>query len=93
MAKKCLVIGTDTLSRTVDSNDRDSMIFADGAGATVVEERMKKGDFTQNYNMRSKKHFIFCAESYDPKSNSLNKHIKMNGRKFTNLPFRLFLML
>ena len=30
MAERCLVIGADTLSRVVDVNDRDSMIFADG---------------------------------------------------------------
>ncbi|MFN5986467.1 MAG: 3-oxoacyl-ACP synthase III family protein, partial [Chitinophagaceae bacterium] len=33
MAKKCLVIGAETLSRVVDVHDRDSMIFSDGAGA------------------------------------------------------------
>ena len=38
MAKKCLVVGADTLSRVLDQSDRDSMIYADGAGATVVEE-------------------------------------------------------
>ena len=38
MAKKCLVIGAETLSRVVDVNDRDSMIFADGAGATIIEK-------------------------------------------------------
>ena len=37
MAKKCLVIGAETLSRVVDAHDRDSMIYADGAGATVIE--------------------------------------------------------
>src|SRR5690606_21906139 len=37
MAKKCLVVGTETLSRVVDKHDRDSMIFSDGAGATVIE--------------------------------------------------------
>ena len=37
LAKKCLVIGTETLSRVVDKHDRDSMIYSDGAGATVVE--------------------------------------------------------
>ena len=37
MAKKCLVIGAETLSRTYDVNDRDSMIYADGAGASIVE--------------------------------------------------------
>ena len=39
MAKKCLVIATETLSRVVDIHDRDSMIFADGAGACVLEAK------------------------------------------------------
>ena len=34
MAKRCLVIGSETLSRVVDKHDRDSMIYSDGAGAT-----------------------------------------------------------
>lgn len=38
MAKKCLVIGADALSRVIDIYDRDSMIYADGAGATILEE-------------------------------------------------------
>ena len=36
IAKKCLVIGTETLSRVLDPHDRDSMIYADGAGACIV---------------------------------------------------------
>ena len=43
MAKRCLVIGADTLSRTVDKNDRDSLIFADGAGASIVEKTEEIG--------------------------------------------------
>ena len=39
MAKKCLVIGTETLSRVIDMYDRDSMIFSDGAGACVMETK------------------------------------------------------
>ena len=35
MAKKCLVIGAEALSRVVDKHDRDSMIYSDGAGATM----------------------------------------------------------
>ena len=35
--KRGIVIGSDTLSRVSDPHDRDSMIFSDGAGATVVE--------------------------------------------------------
>lgn len=38
-AKKALVIGADTLSRAVDPHDRTAMIFADGAGAVVLEAK------------------------------------------------------
>lgn len=37
--KRALIIGADTLSRISDPHDRDSMIYADGAGATVLEAR------------------------------------------------------
>ena len=36
-AKRVLIIGTETLSRVCDPHDRDSMIYADGAGATILE--------------------------------------------------------
>ena len=42
MAKRCLVIGAETLSRVVDPHDRDSMIYSDGAGATVIEETQER---------------------------------------------------
>ncbi|MFT3827910.1 MAG: ketoacyl-ACP synthase III [Chitinophagaceae bacterium] len=38
MARKALIIGTETLSRVYDPYDRDSMIFSDGAGAVVLEQ-------------------------------------------------------
>lgn len=38
-AKRVMVIGADALSRISDPHDRDSMIYADGAGATVIEAR------------------------------------------------------
>lgn len=41
-AKKILVIGADILSRISDPHDRDSMLYADGAGAVVLEA--KKSD-------------------------------------------------
>ena len=37
IAKRCLVVGTETLSRVIDVYDRDSMIYSDGAGACIVE--------------------------------------------------------
>lgn len=39
VAKKVLVIGSETLSRSVDPHDRSAMIFADGAGAVVLETK------------------------------------------------------
>ncbi len=36
-AKKILVIGADVLSRISDPHDRDSMLYADGAGAVIME--------------------------------------------------------
>lgn len=38
-AKRTLVIGSDILSRVIDENDLDSMLFSDGAGATVLEKQ------------------------------------------------------
>ena len=35
--KRALVVGAETLSRVLDPHDRDSMIYADGAGACVFE--------------------------------------------------------
>lgn len=36
-AKKVLVIGAEVLSRVSDPHDRDSMLYADGAGAAIFE--------------------------------------------------------
>jgi 3-oxoacyl-[acyl-carrier-protein] synthase-3 len=36
-AQRALVIGAEILSRVSDPHDRDSMLYADGAGAVVVE--------------------------------------------------------
>ncbi|MGA9325665.1 MAG: ketoacyl-ACP synthase III, partial [Salegentibacter sp.] len=43
IAKKCLVIGAEALSRVVDKHDRDSMIFSDGAGAAILEATEETG--------------------------------------------------
>ncbi|MFA8433012.1 MAG: 3-oxoacyl-ACP synthase III family protein [Marinifilaceae bacterium] len=36
-ANRVMVIGAETLSRVCDPHDRDSMIYSDGAGATILE--------------------------------------------------------
>jgi len=38
-AKKALIIGADTLSRATDPHDRTALIFADGAGAVILEAK------------------------------------------------------
>jgi len=43
-AKRVMIIGAETLSRVSDPHDRDSMIYADGAGATIFEGRDVDGD-------------------------------------------------
>jgi 3-oxoacyl-[acyl-carrier-protein] synthase III len=35
--RRALVVGTETLSRIADPHDRDSMIYADGAGAVILD--------------------------------------------------------
>src|SRR5690606_10466033 len=43
IAKNCLVIGGETLSRVIDPYDRDSMIFSDGAGAAIISRVQDSG--------------------------------------------------
>lgn len=38
-ARRVMVIGSETLSRVSDPHDRDSLIYADGAGAVILEAR------------------------------------------------------
>ncbi|MBC8398336.1 MAG: 3-oxoacyl-ACP synthase III family protein [Flavobacteriales bacterium] len=86
MAKKCLVIGAETLSRTYDVNDRDSMIYADGAGASIVElkSQIKNSGILSHKSCTftdKEAFYLFFGESYDLESKSKTKYIKMYGRK------------
>jgi len=85
MAKKCLVIGTDTLSRVLDDKDRDSMIFADGAGATVIEEKEASGGIlshkTMTFTAEGEADYIFYGPSNDLHEDRHTRYIKMQGRK------------
>ena len=94
MAERCLVIGADTLSRVVDVNDRDSMIFADGAGATIIEKTDEEGGIL-SHNTAShtddEVFYLYYGKSYNPQADEKTKYIKMRGRKvyefaLTNVP-------
>ena len=84
IAKRCLVIGAETLSRVVDHNDRDSMIFADGAGATIIEDKDEVGGLlshrTATYTI-DETYYIYSGGSYCKPTTNNTQYIKMEGRK------------
>lgn len=84
MAKRCLVIGTETLSRVVDKHDRDGMIFSDGAGATIVEATDGEGGILAHESASftyDEAYYLFFGNSNNPELNKDTRYIKMDGRK------------
>ncbi|MEP6701105.1 MAG: ketoacyl-ACP synthase III [Bacteroidota bacterium] len=87
VAKKALVIGTETLSRVIDIYDRDSMIFSDGAGASVLE--VQSADKTTSgilsWSVQShcieEAYYLYMGKSNFPDADSRIRYIKMKGRK------------
>ena len=84
MAKRCLVIGSETLSRVVDDHDRDSMIYSDGAGASIIEASDDEAGMlsyesaTYAYDEAG---YLFFGKSYNPDLDPDTRYIKMYGRK------------
>ncbi|WP_419213847.1 3-oxoacyl-ACP synthase III family protein [Maribacter sp. X9] len=94
IAKKCLVIGAETLSRVVDDFDRDSMIYSDGAGAAILEATENGGEVlaheSATYALEEAK-YLFFGKTYDLTATNTTNYIKMAGRKIyefavTNVP-------
>tara|TARA_R110002124_G_scaffold131910_1_gene294305 strand:- start:31605 stop:32690 length:1086 start_codon:yes stop_codon:yes gene_type:complete len=84
IAKKCLVIGAEALSRVVDQHDRDSMIYSDGAGAVVLDvSEENKGIITHKSATFTydEAHFIYFGESNNQELTDARRYIKMYGRK------------
>lgn len=86
MMKRGVVVGADILSRVSDPHDRDSMIYADGAGATIVEavessepvgiiSHSSRSDSVQYANL------LVFGPSYNPDYNQEELFIKMAGHK------------
>lgn len=97
LAKRCLVIGTETLSRVIDKHDRDSMIYSDGAAAVVIEETNEDGGIiaheTATFTL-DEAHFIYFGKTNHPEITDQRRYIKMYGRKIyefalTNVPLAL----
>ena len=85
MAKRCLVIGAETLSRVVDPHDRDGMIFSDGAGACIVENSTDTESGILASSVQShcvdETYFLYLGKSYHPEGTEDTRYIKMKGRK------------
>lgn len=97
MAKKCLVIGSETLSRVVDIHDRDSMIYSDGAGATIMEATSDEGGILATESATfaiDEANYLYFGESFNKNLESDVRYIKMYGRKIyefalTNVPLAM----
>lgn len=86
MAKKCLVVGSETLSRVLDDHDRDSMIYSDGAGACVVEATDEENSIgilssVAQTDTFDECYYLFFGNSFDKNEKSDIRYIKMFGRK------------
>jgi 3-oxoacyl-[acyl-carrier-protein] synthase-3 len=84
MAKKCLVIGAETLSRVVDMHDRDSMIYSDGAGATIIEATEEAGGILAHASATftyDEAYYLFFGNSFNKDHDPDVRYIKMHGRK------------
>jgi 3-oxoacyl-[acyl-carrier-protein] synthase-3 len=86
-AKKILVVGADILSRVADPHDRDSMIYADGAGAAILEGRESDTPIgIMGHNSRSDAvdyvHMLQMGYSFNPQlAEKKDYYLKMNGRR------------
>ncbi len=86
IAQRGVVVGSDVLSRISDPHDRDTMIYADGSGATVVEaveseeptgilSHSSRSDSVQHWNL------LTNGKSFNPKFKGNDEFIKMLGHK------------
>ncbi len=95
-ASSCLVIGAETLSRICDPNDRDSMIYADGAGATLLESKETDKEIgilshAARTDAKEQAYFLRMEPPFDPEADHNKLYMHMDGRKLyqyalTNVP-------
>ena len=91
-ARRILVIGAEILSRVSDPHDVDCMIFADGAGATVVEASEKEGGIVAHLTRSDTlKHayLLRMGRSYNPGGSGSDLFIKMDGHDIYKYSVRM----
>ena len=83
-AKKVLVIGAETLSRVSDPHDIDSMIYSDGAGATLVEATDRKVGILSHVTRSdtfNEAYLLRLGQSYGPEYVDNRLFLKMDGHE------------
>jgi 3-oxoacyl-[acyl-carrier-protein] synthase-3 len=85
-AKRIMIIGSETLSRISDPHDIDSMIYSDGAGAVILEQKISDsptGFLKHITRSDTIKHasLLTMDLSYNPNFGKETLFLKMNGRK------------
>ncbi|KYK26776.1 3-oxoacyl-ACP synthase [Euryarchaeota archaeon SM23-78] len=92
-AKRVMVIGAETLSRIYDPHDRDGMIYADGAGATILEAILSKdrlGILSHAARSDTKEHayMLWMDKSYNPDYGTDDLLLKMHGHELYKYALR-----
>lgn len=86
-AERVMVIGAETLSRVSDPHDRDSLIYADGAGATIFEARRDaangQGVIAHAVRSDTLEHskMLYMGHSFNREVFLESLFLKMEGRK------------
>jgi len=93
LAKRVLVIGAETLSRIADPHDRDSLLYADGAGAAVLESVSSDepvGILSHAVRSDTIKHayMLRMGKSYNRNQVNDNLYLKMDGHKLYQYALR-----
>jgi 3-oxoacyl-[acyl-carrier-protein] synthase III len=84
--RRVMVIGAETLSRVCDPHDRDSLIYADGAGAVILEAReaaAETGILSHAVRSDTLEHagMLFMGPSYKKEARACDLFLKMYGRR------------
>ena len=94
-AKRALVIGAEVLSRISDPHDRDTMIYADGAAATIVEATTSPDDsgigmlsHAERSDSLEQAYMLRMGKSYDPDYQGNELFLKMDGHKLYEYALR-----
>lgn len=82
--RRALIVGAETLSRVSDPHDRDSLIYADGAGAAIIEGRdTPDGIVSRSVRSDTLEHsgMLFMGRSHKQDVFIESLFLKMEGRK------------